>query len=166
MNSTAQLCFNAVSELLPEQIRHISEFKQHLDDIKESIASSQLERLNDLTSQTPQLLASFETLQLQLMTTLNQNGYSDPANALQQFIDDHDNANQHLFSLKQSLTEQVKALEKALLVNDLLVRKNHHRIKQSICILSGHQPSQNQATYARNGNTSESADNRHTLARA
>ena len=158
--------FNQISEHLVMQTKQVQSFIQHLDAIKDSVTSNNLEQLNSLITQTPEYFRNLEAIQSQLVATLSANGFNDIQNGLQNFIQRHDDASQHLYNLKTTLNKHIKVLEKTLLVNDLLVRKNQQRIKQSIRILSGHETSQNPGTYSSKGNTSQNMDSQHTLARA
>ena len=158
--------FNQISDHLVMQTKLVESFIQHLEAIKESVTSNNLEQLNNLITQTPDFFKNLETIQSQLVATLSVNGFNDIQNGLQSFIQRHDDVSQHLFNLKTTLNKNIEVLEKTLLVNDLLIRKNQQRIKQSIRILSGHETSQSPGTYSSKGNTSQNTDGQHTLARA
>ena len=157
---------NQISDHLVMQTKQVLAFIQHLESIKESVTSNNLEQLNLLLTETPEYFKNIEMIQTQLATTLSAHGFKDTQDGLQSFIHSHDNPAQHLYHLKTTLNDHIDVLERALLVNDLLLRKNQQRIKQSIRILSGHESIQNPGTYSNKGNTSQSMDSQHTLARA
>ena len=158
--------FSQIAALLNQKTQQVTDFKHHLDDIKTAITSNDLDKLNGLISQTTDYFGALNTSQTQLLAFLNENGDHEPHNALQHFIEQHDDKQQQLHHMNESLKEQIDSLEKALLVNDLLIRKNQHRVKQSIRILSGHEQTKKPSTYSSTGATNQQNDTKNTLAHA
>lgn len=158
--------FRQIAALLRQKTQHVTGFKHHLEEIKTAITSNDIDKLNGLISQTTEFFGALNTSQSQLLAFLNEQGNHEPHHALQHFIKQHDDEQQQLHRLNETLNEQLDSLEKALLVNDLLIRKNQHRIKQSIRILSGHEQTNKPSTYSSTGDTNQQGDSQHTLAHA
>ena len=71
-----------------------------------------------------------------------------------------------LNELQAELDDKLDSLQKSLLVNELLIRKNQHRVRQSIRILSGHSSANADTTYNRQGDNQELSNDQRMLARA
>ncbi len=57
-------------------------------------------------------------------------------------------------------------MQKSLLVNDLLIKKNQHRVRQCIRILSGHSNANADMTYNAQGDNRHLSGDQRMLARA
>lgn len=149
-------------QLMKKQLQLIDGYIEYLDDIKQSVSGNSIERLNHLLADKSPNLHLIEQIQQQQGSLLSNQGFSNSPQGLQDFIDaSHQPA---LKELKAHLSERLEKLEKSLLVNDLLIRKNQARVRQSIRLLSGHEQANSTATYSRDGNTDEDADTQRTLA--
>ena len=107
----------------------------------------------------PSRLEAIEQLKIQQAELIRQYGYDQSEHGLQELVKQCDQS-QVLAGLKQELLEKLNHLQKALLVNDLLIRKNQDRVRQSIRILSGHQPATQSNTYSAQGISSAQDDKR------
>ena len=149
-------------QLMQKQLQLIDGYIEYLDEIKHSVSENNIERLNQLLVDKSPNLHLIEQIQQQQGSLLSNQGFSNSHQGLEDFID-----TSHLAALKElktRLNERLQKLEKSLLVNDLLIRKNQSRVRQSIRLLSGHDQANRTATYSRDGNTDEDSDNQRTLA--
>lgn len=147
---------------MQKQLQLIDGYIDYLDNIKQSVSGNNIERLNQLLADKSPNLHLIEQIQQQQGALLSSQGFSNSLQGLEDFID----ASQlpALKELKERLSGRLETLEKSLLVNDLLIRKNQSRVRQSIRLLSGHDQATKTATYSRDGNTDEDADTQRTLA--
>ncbi len=163
LNQQSQ-CFHQLRSLLLQQTDHISSYIDFLQLIRNTIAQNQSDALSQLLLQNSSKMEAIEKLQIQQAELIRQYGFHTSEHGLQDMIDQCDK--QHKLSeLKQELTEKLEHLQKALLVNDLLIRKNQDRVRQSIRILSGHQPGGQTNTYNPQGISAGHEDKR-SLAQA
>ncbi len=158
-------CFRELHAILQQQAEAISNYIDYLQLVKNAVAQNQTDELNRLLSQNSSHIAPIEKIQLNQADLIQRYGYHQTEQGLEQLIESCDQAEQ-LHQLKQALSEQLKQLEKSLLINDLLIRKNQERVRQSVRILSGHGNHQHGTTYSRQGNPSSSEDDKHSLALA
>ncbi len=151
-------------ECMNEQLVLIKAYINYLNDIKQTIISNDPHALNDLLLQNQPHIDQIEGIQAKQSAILLSFGVSNDENGINTCIK---SSIQHerLSIIKETLHQQLSKLEKALLVNDLLVRKNQDRIKHSIRILSGHQSAPKQNTYSRMGST-HTQDEKQTIAMA
>lgn len=151
-------------DIMQKQLQQVSEYNEYLSQIKQTITRGDSEQLNQLLSQQPVDINQIEKARQQTAQLLTQQGYEDGDTGLQDYIRECGQA--ALKNLHQSLIQHVKQLEKALLINDLLIRKNQHRVRQTLQILSGHGVSENAVTYSRQGNSDQQDDNKRCIALA
>ena len=152
-------CFHQLRSLLVQQTDHISGYIDFLQLIRNSIAQNQADTLERLLMENPARLEAMEQLKIQQAELIRQYGFDRSEHGLQDMIELCDQS-QILAGLKQELVEKLNHLQKALLVNDLLIRKNQDRVRQSIRILSGHQPATQSNTYSAQGISSAEDDKR------
>lgn len=159
---------NQLSTLLfdnmQKQLNLVSEFNKFLNQIKQVITQDDSAQLNQLLSQPPVDINEIEKMRQQQKDLLSQHGYEDSDTGLKVYI--RDNGQPALKELHQSLIKQIKQLEKALLINGLIIRKSQHRVRQTLQILSGHGVSEKAVTYSRHGNTEQSEDSKRRIALA
>lgn len=157
-------CARSLLPLLQQQLEQVNDFNNYLEQIKQAISHNDKDQLNQLLSATTLDVESIEQLQLKLQQTVAEYGFTLSTEGLDECV----NACQlpQLSKLHSDLKQQLQNLQNALLVNDLLVRKNQQRVRQSIRLLSGHQAVSSSMTYSSSGNTSEDNPDSHSLARA
>jgi flagellar biosynthesis/type III secretory pathway chaperone len=157
-------CARSLFPLLQQQLEQVSDFSSYLEEIKQAITHNDKDQLNQLLSATKLDVESIEQLQLKQLQIVAEYGFTQSAAGLDECV----NACQllPLSKLHSDLKQQLQHLQNALLVNDLLIRKNQQRVRQSIRLLSGHQAASNSMTYSSSGNTREDIPDSHSLARA
>ncbi len=160
-----QLCSKQLSQILTLQIEQISSYLDYLSEIKAAITNNQISELNVLLDQTinPE---EIENTQLQQSTLLNKYSFEMNEQGLSAFIEKCCNNNEQLLTLKSVLTDNLKKLDNALLINSILVQKNQHRIKQSIRLLSGHALDNKMSSYSRQGSIENNQSSKNILAEA
>lgn len=164
MNRQQQiLCFQQLQQFLRHQCDLISEYIDYLYNIKDTIAENQTDQLEQMLSLNVSKIEPIEQVQKQQSQLLENYGFSHNDDGLESCIQTCDQQHQ-LTTLKQTLNHKLKQLEKSLLTNELLIRKNQDRVNQSIRILSGHNASQDDATYCRQGNKTSITSDRHSIA--
>ncbi len=157
-------CAAHLQPLLQHQFDHISSYIDYLDRIKQTITAGDIEALHPLLSENPIDLAMIEQHRKQVFALLPIYQFDGTEQGLQDCLQALKNPS--LTKLNESLEKQMKQLEKSLLINDLLIRKNQERVQKSIQILSGHGISGESATYSRQGLSKPSDKNKRTLALA
>jgi flagellar biosynthesis/type III secretory pathway chaperone len=157
-------CARLLTPLLQLQLEQVNGFLAYLEAIKQAITQNDKEQLNQLLNNTAPDVKNIEVLQLKLQQTVTDFGYTLTAEGLDECVNDCQQP--QLNKLHNDLKQQLKNLQNSLMINDLLVKKNQQRIRQSIRLLSGHQPENSSMTYSSSGNTSEDNSDRHSLARA
>jgi flagellar biosynthesis/type III secretory pathway chaperone len=157
-------CATRLYPLLEQQLKLVQAFQHYLDEIKQAISLNQTDRLQELLSTPSVELSAIEQCQLNQFQLLAEFGFEASVKGMQICID----SCQHneLSALYAHLTEQLQQLQNALMINDLLIRKNQQRIRQSIRLLSGHDIKNASMTYSSSGNTSDSTLDHRSLARA
>ena len=158
-------CGQKLSQLFKVQIAQVTDYTDYLSNIKLAITHNETEQLNSLLQQPVSNPEIIEQSQAQQGKILAYFGYEDSPQGLSKCIQDCEDSGQ-LQLQADSLKEKLKTLEKSLLVNSLLVRKNQDRVRQSIRILSGHHQSSTPATYSRQGSTYNGINNKRSLAQA
>lgn len=153
-----------LSANMQKQLQLISQFDQYLADIKQAITEGNADQLNLLLSQQPDEFNQIELIRLQRAEILLQHGYTDNEKCLQQFMQEC--SDEPLKHLHTSLSKAISKLEKSLLINDLLIRKNQQRVRQTLQILSGHGTTASAGTYSREGNTDDQSAEKHSIALA
>lgn len=141
----------------------IDRFNEYLNDIKQAITVNDSQQLNTLINKPPLEFEQIELSRVQQEKILAEHGYRDN-DGLQRFIQQH--GDEALKRLHSTLSDAIKRLEKSLLVNNLLIRKNQHRVRQALHILSGHGTSKNSVTYSKEGNTDKQVNEKHSIALA
>jgi len=157
-------CALELQPILQQQLEHISQYLDYLDSIKQAITQSDSDTLDQLLEDNPKALSLIEKNRQQQSALLLKYHYESTDEGLQRCLQALQNP--ALSKLKSSLDEHLKQLEKSLLINDLLIRKNQHRVRQSIQILTGHGVSHPSATYSRQGNSEQSEKDKRSLALA
>jgi len=164
--NTAMLndCAGKITDLLQQQSETVNGYVDYLGMIKQVISNNDAGELNQLLDNNPINLSSIEACRQQCYDILQQQGLSGSEEGLQQYIEAANN--ESLTHAKAALDTQLEALEKSLLINDVLIQKNQQRIRQSIQILSGRASSADTSTYSRQGNKDQKDLNKRSLARA
>lgn len=162
-NSSNQLSTH-LFDIMQKQLHLVSKYNDYLSEIKQAISEGDAEQLDKLVTQQPIDIRQIESNRQQQSQLLAQHGWDESHQGLQDYLQEHGPAS--LKDLQQSLVEEIKQLEKALLINDLLIRKNQHRVRQTLQILSGHAVSDHAVTYSREGNTSQQNDHGNCIASA
>lgn len=157
-------CSSQLFQVMQKQTELITDYLEYLDKIKQAISQSDPEALNNLLTVNKLDTEHIENAQNQQTELLIQYGFESTENGLSHCIKECQQA--ELTQMHQTLTAHLKELEKSLLINELLIRKNQDRIRQSIRILSGHGVSQNSGTYSREGNKDNNEDNKRSIALA
>ncbi len=155
-------CRNQLNQVLTQQIQQVSSYVNYLGDIKTAISVNDTNELNELLErqQNPEHIENTQVQQAKILTA---HGFESSDQGLNQCIADCD-LNSQLKNHKNNLTEKLKELEKSLLINALLVQKSQHRVKQSIRLLSGHDPSGTASSYSKLGNIENHEESKHSLA--
>ncbi len=151
-------------QLIQKQTVLVDEYINFLDKIKQTITGGDTEQLNQILASTQIDLKEIEKIGQQQMVILQRKGYEPSSTGLKNYIGDI--AQPELEQSNQILSEKTRQLEKSLLINDLLIRKNQDRVRQSIRILSGHGPTQAAGTYSRQGNEDSGYETKQSLALA
>jgi flagellar biosynthesis/type III secretory pathway chaperone len=150
--------------LISEQREQAESLNQYLDEVRQAIATNAIEQLQKLVETGSPSLVRLESLQNQQNSLLEQHGFGTGPQALQDYLDSH--ASPELQQQGGALSEQLSRLRNSLLINDLLIRKNQHRIRQSIRLLNGRDGASNRATYSRTGLSDEHDTEKRRLATA
>ena len=138
-----------LAELMRQQHEQAEALIDYLKQVREAIASNAISRLQDLLDGGSTSLPRLESLQQQQSALLQPLGFADGAQGLHDYLQTRDS--KALREQGEGLARQLELLRNALLINDLLIRKNQHRIRQSIRLLSGRDQASNRPTYSRNG---------------
>lgn len=158
-------CSQKIDKSLNQLISQVSGYIDYLSDIKSAIAKNDTVKLIELIEKqqvNPELITATQNQQAD---TLQQYGFEVSKSGLQACIQACENPSQ-LTNLNNSLNEKLGELEKALLVNSLLIEKGQKRIKNSIRILSGHSTQGPASSYSSQGNLENTEISKHTLAQA
>lgn len=147
------------------QIDQVSSYIQYLSDIKTAISKNDTPKLTELLESQQLKPEVIEQTQNQQAKILTQYGFEVSKNGLNNCIQNCNNSTQ-LEDLHEKLIQKLAELEKALIVNALLVKKGQLRVKQSIRILSGHNSSNAVSGYTRQGGVDNNEENKHSLALA
>lgn len=163
LNQSTQ-CSRQLYPLLQQQLDQVGQYLSYLEQIKLSIAHNDNNQLNQLLTQSTPLIAAIEHTQITQQQLLQASGFDSTTQGLEACISACQQ--DQLSALNQQLKQQVKELQKSLMINELLIKKNQHRIRQSIRILSGHTSDPVAGSvYSSNGNTHDATMESHTLAR-
>ena len=157
-------CIRNMTGLIQQQTDTVSGYVAYLDSIKEVITKNDAKALNHLLENNPINLSTIEACRQKCYHLVKQQGFQDTEEGLLDCIQQYNDAT--LSEAKARLDTQLKALEKSLLINDVLIQKNQQRIRQSIKILSGRTSSTDSSTYSRQGNQDQTDSNPRSLARA
>ncbi len=157
-------CARLLLPLLQKQLEQVKDFTAYLEEIKQAITHNDKDTLNQLLSGNGLDVNSIELLQLRQQEIVVEYGFTPSTEGLDECINECQQA--QLSKLHSELKQQLQNLQNSLLINDLLVKKNQQRVRQSIRLLSGHQQDSSSMTYSSNGNTSEDNPSSHSLARA
>jgi flagellar biosynthesis/type III secretory pathway chaperone len=157
-------CSRSLLPLLKQQLLQVIDFSAFLEEIKQAITHNDREKLDLLLNGTPLDVESIDILQLKLLQTIGEYGFTQSTEGLDECINAC--AEPQLSELYSELKQQLHSLQNSLLINDLLVKKNQQRVRHSIRLLSGHEAAASPMTYSSNGNTNEDNSDRHSLARA
>lgn len=160
----AQQCFQKMTTLLSKQDEEIQGIIVYLGDIKNAIATNEIEVLNTLLTQQPLPMEDISNLETQRNQLLAAYGYELTQQGLEKCISECD-ANGSLDKQYQSFQQALSHLQRSIQVNSLLIDKNKNRINNSLKLLTGQQNSDNSKTYASNGRTS-SYSNKRSIAQA
>lgn len=157
-------CAQSLIPLLQQQLDQVNLVTTYLEAIKQAITQNNKDELNQLLSSTTLDVEKIEMLQLKQQQIIAEFGFSSSSEGMESCVMACQQP--QLTSLYRELNLQLKGLQNSLLINDLLVKKNQQRIRQSIRLLSGHQPANGSVTYSSKGNTTEDTPASHSLARA
>ncbi len=157
-------CADLLFPLLQKQLEQVKDLTSYLEEIKQAITDNSKDILDQLLSGDGLDVQSIELLQLKQHEIVAEFGFSASAEGLDNCVNDCQIS--QLSALHSELKQQLKNLQNALLINDLLVKKNQQRVRQSIRLLSGHEPDSSSITYSSKGNTNEDNPSGHSLARA
>ena len=157
-------CAQLLSPLFQQMLEQISDFTKYLNQIKQTIADNDKEQLEVLLDNPRLDFASIEQLQLKQQQIVADFGFAQSHEGIDSCVKSCDQA--PLSDLYNQLRQQLEQLQSALMINDLLIKKNQQRVRQSIRLLSGYAPVNNNMTYNSSGNTHEENLDSHSLARA
>ena len=158
-------CGKQIEQSFTLQIDQVSSYIHYLTAIKTAISKNDTQKLNDLLQNQPLNPELIEQTQKQQANILTQYGYEICKQGLNACVQDCHNPDQ-LQAQNNSLNDKLNELEKALIVNSLVVKKGQHRVKQSIRILSGHNLSNSASSYTRRGSIDDHEESKHSLAQA
>lgn len=150
--------------LLQRQLEQVQALTDYLDAIREAVSSNRIDSLQQMLEQGCPAFASLDAEQRALNSLLMDCGFGEGAQALHRCIQAA--ASTRLEELADVLTLSLDKLHKSLLINDLLIRKNQHRVRQSIRLISGRATDTQRATYSRNGLTKDVDLDQRSLATA
>ena len=159
------LCGQQLERNLTLQIDQVSSYTDYLAGIKRAISKNDIQKLDDLLKNQQLNPEIIEQTQQQQAKILSQYGFEISNKGLSSCNEGCHNTTQ-LQALNGSLNNKLKELEKALMVNALLVKKGQHRVKQSIRILSGHNLTSSASSYTRQGSINDHEESKHSLAQA
>ena len=165
MNTKAQsLDPEILHNLLQQQDVEVNRYLETLEAIKQCICQNDsdglLQRLQD-----PGLdIAHLEGLRQQLHQILVTAGYDALNNGLESCVQDMDIS--ALTALYQKSQQNWAQFERALALNDRLIRNNQQRVRQSIQILAGRAGVESNATYSSQGDSLNYDSTQRTLAKA
>ena len=165
MNTDSSKTLSAqLTKNLQTQLHLITHLNAYLDDIKHAITKGSAEQLNQLLAQQPDEFSQLETTRLERTQILADHGYTDVETGLKQFMQQC--SDEALKQLHVALNKAIDHLEKSLLINELIIRKNQQRVRQTLQVLSGHDMPANNLTYSREGNTDQQNGEKHCIALA
>lgn len=160
----AEECFQKLTALLFKQADEIKGINAYFDDIKNAIATNEIEALNTLLTKQQLPIEDISNLETQRNQLLAAYGCELTQQGLEQCIDECD-TNGSLEKQYQLFQKALLHLQRSIQVNSLLIDKNKNRIHKSLKLLTGQQNSDNSKTYASNGQTS-SHSNKRSIAQA
>ena len=153
-----------LASLLEQQLESIRHNREILDDVKALISQNDNAGLLQLLEQRPIDLSGLESMQSEQHQLLQSWGFGDDETALKQCAEAC--TSETLYALYETLEAELKALREGLMINDLLIRKNQQRVRQSISLLSGRIHETETSTYSRQGATATSGTPGRSLAQA
>ena len=154
----------SVPSMIETQLHLIDAYQQHLENIKQAISHNDNDELNRLIENNTVLFTPLEQGFRQILQAMPGFGFPASHDGINRFI--ATNANPRLDQLKAEWDDKLQHLQQSLLVNDLLIRKNQHRVRQCIRILAGHSSANADTTYNRQGDNQELSNAQRMLARA
>ena len=157
-------CAQLLSPLFQQMQEQISDFTKYLNQIKQTVAENDKEQLEVLLNNPRLDFAGIEQLQLKQQQIAADFGFAHSHEGVDNCVKSCDQ--EPLSDVYNRLKQQLKKLQSALMINDLLIKKNQQRIRQSIRLLSGYSPVNNNMTYNSSGNTHEENLDSHSLAKA
>ena len=165
MNTQSTLqCSKKMASLLSKQAIEIQGFIEFFENVRNAIASNQLEALNTLLAQQQPLLEQITNLEAQRHQLLAAYGFDLTPEGLDNCISNCD-TDGNLENLYQTFQRALLDLHRSVQVNNLLIDKNKKRIHKSLKLLTGQQNSDSSKTYASNGLTS-GLNNKRSIAQA
>lgn len=157
-------CAQLLSPLFQQLLKRVNDFTTYLDQIKQAIATNDKEQLDQLINNNSLDVTAIEQLQLEQQQVAANFGFSQSHEGVDSCVKTCDQT--QLSELYNELRQQLETLQNSLMINGLLIKKNQQRVRQSIRLLSGHDPVNNNTTYTSSGNTHEETQDSHSLARA
>lgn len=165
MNKQAQSLDPAVLEkLLQQQDHEVSRCLEMLDTIKQCICQNDSEELMQRLQEPGMDIARLEDLRQQQQQVLTTAGYNIEDNGLEACVKDM--GNPALTALYQKTQQNWSQFERALALNDRLIRNNQQRVRQSIQLLAGRVGAESNATYSSAGSAQNYDTAQRTLAKA
>jgi flagellar biosynthesis/type III secretory pathway chaperone len=149
---------------LEAQLRQIADYTIRLEQVQQAMISNDPERITLETTAAGTLFEDIESTNNACLQCVKSMGFPSDPDGLQQLIDDQQDT--ALGGLKTELDTRLTELKRVITLNDILIRKNQERVRQSIRILTGHQGQAESATYTAQGAESEYSGTPRTLARA
>jgi flagellar biosynthesis/type III secretory pathway chaperone len=162
MLSTPQI--ESIASLLRTHRDQVTACTAQLKQIRQTLAANDAGALAQQINIAEDLFLDLESTNLSCLQSIQSLGYPADADGLRKWVIDQNNS--ELNELKSELDARLGELKHALMVNDLLVRKNQDRVRHSIRILTGQQNQVDGRTYTAQGAKLEYAENPRMLARA
>jgi len=163
--SNSQNCRQQLVQIMTVQQQQVIAYIDYLNAIKQCVEQSDTDHLDQLLQQAHPGAETIQQSQQQQANLLSDLGYEINQAGLESCIQQCDEGGQ-IKTLKNQLDKSLRELEKSLFINSYLMRKNQDRVKQSICILTGHQQPDRSKTYSRKGNSENTELSSRSLAQA
>ncbi len=146
-------CREQLIALLESHNVRITSAIDYLDSIKQAIAESSLENLQQSLSNPDSALVDIERVEQQRHQLLSTYGFSQDSEGFEKCMAWCDNEQQQVYELYQQLVQSLVQLQHSIQINSLLVNRGRDRVRRSLGILTGHGAAGNCKTYSSDGKT-------------
>jgi flagellar biosynthesis/type III secretory pathway chaperone len=153
-------CRARLRELLQKQNAGIASANAYLVAIKDAIANSRLDHLQQKLGSPELAIDDIEELEQQRLQLLGDFGFERDNAGMEKCIAWCDDEDHQLSALYQQLIRHLFELRHSIQMNSLLVNRGQERVRRSIGILTGVGNSTTGKTYGASGQTINPADRR------